>query len=83
MSPEIEDHSDRMFRLEDSTAERLLEIAYIRKMRLDAETLLKILVILRNRFESLGDDSPELGDTEVALRLIYAMYTEMTGDIRQ
>jgi len=78
MSFEFEQQPDRMFRLDASTAEQLLEIAYIRKMRLDADTLLKILVVLRNRMDSLDDESPELGDTEVALRQVYAMYIDMT-----
>lgn len=81
LSFEYEQQPDRMFRLDASTAERLLEIAHIRKQILDADTLLKIVEILRDRMDRLDTDSPELADNEVALRQVYAMYREMTDDV--
>lgn len=80
MSVEEESPSRSSFRLENATAEHLMEIAHERKAILDGDTLLKILIMLRNRVEILDDDSPELGDTEVALEMIYSMYIDMTDD---
>ncbi|MDB5167652.1 MAG: hypothetical protein JWN26_797 [Candidatus Saccharibacteria bacterium] len=78
MSPENEQAPSAAFRLQDASAEKLIEIAYGRKTLLDVEALARIITILKERFDSLDHESPELQDTEVALGQIHNMYLEMT-----
>ncbi len=81
MPSEQEPRQDLPLSLELASPESLLTTAYYRKLILDANTLEKIVLVLQRRMETIDSESPELEDTEVALRQVYAMFLELTEDV--